>query len=159
MEDMLWRLAADLVAAAHFAYIIFVAVGSLLAWRRPLLLWLHVPSLVWAVGIVTIGWDCPLTGLERSFRDLAGNGGSEDGFVDRYLENVIFPGELTPVLRAIAAAAIVIGYVGVARTARRARRVTDGGALAPETKGGRPWRQRRRSRMTLSSTSYGPTQD
>ncbi len=43
---MLYRLVADFVVVVHVAFIVFVAVGGLLAWRRPRLLWLHVPSVI-----------------------------------------------------------------------------------------------------------------
>ena len=38
---MLYRLVADGVVVAHFAFIVFVAVGGLMAWRWPRLLWLQ----------------------------------------------------------------------------------------------------------------------
>lgn len=51
----------------HFAFIVFVAVGGLMAWRWPRLLWLHVPAVACGLGIVTLGYDCPLTPLEKHF--------------------------------------------------------------------------------------------
>ncbi len=117
---MLYRLLADLVVVVHLAFIVFVAVGGLLAWRRPWLVWLHVPSVVWAVAIVTIGFPCPLTPLEKSLRRLAGEEGYTGGFVDRYVEGVVYPESLTPVLRLLAAVAITVGYAGLHLTRRRA---------------------------------------
>jgi hypothetical protein len=84
-------------------------------------IWLHVPSVVWAVGIITIGFPCPLTPLEKYFRRRGGEGPYEGGFVDRYVEGVVYPEALTGLLRAIAAVAIVVGYAGVARKVGRRR--------------------------------------
>lgn len=117
---MTYRLLADAVVVVHLAFVAFVAVGSLLALRRPRLVALHLPAVLYAAAIVTVGFDCPLTDLELALRDRAGQAGYEGGFVDRYLEDVLYPGDLTPVLRAAAASAIVAGYAGL--VARRRRR-------------------------------------
>ena len=121
---MLYRLTADLVVVVHLGFILFVAVGALLAWRWPWLVLLHAPSLVWAVASVTIGVPCPLTPLEKSLRRLAGEEGYAGGFVDRYVEGVVYPESLTPVLRAMVAAAVVAGYAGLYRKRLAASRVS-----------------------------------
>ena len=115
---MLYRSMADLVVVVHLAFIVFVAVGGLLAWRWPWLLWLHAPSLMWAVASVTVGLPCPLTPLEKSLRRLAGEEGYAGGFVDRYVEGVVYPESLTPLLRAMVAVAVVVGYAGLYRRRR-----------------------------------------
>ena len=116
---MAYRLLADLVVVVHLAFIVFVAVGALLAWRRPWLVWLHAPGVAWALAGITVGVPCPLTPLEKSLRRLAGQEGYAGGFVDHYVEGVVYPGSLTPVLRAAAAVAIVAGYAGLYRRAMR----------------------------------------
>ncbi len=118
---MVYRLLADLVVIVHFAFIVFIAVGGLLVWRWPRLVCLHAPALVWGVAIITIGFTCPLTPLEKHFQRLAGERGYAGGFVDHYIENVIYPQRLTPLLRTLAAAAIVVGYAGLLNRRRRAR--------------------------------------
>lgn len=58
---------------------------------------------------------------------LAGQDGYAGGFVDRYLENVVYPGDATPVLQAVGALAVVVGYVGLAvRTCHDGRRPSPG---------------------------------
>ncbi len=116
---MLYRILADGVMIVHFAFILFVAVGSVLAWRWPALVWVHLPALAWGVGTVTIGFACPLTPLEKGLRRLAGDGGYQGGFVDHYIEGVIYPDEYSFVLHALAALVTVVGYLRVLR--RRAR--------------------------------------
>jgi hypothetical protein len=106
---------ADAVVVVHLAFIVFVAAGGLLAWRWPWVVGLHVPSLVWAVAIVTIGFTCPLTPLEKALRARAGEQGYRGGFVDRYVEGVIYPEPLAPLLRTLVAVLVVVGYAGLLR--------------------------------------------
>jgi Protein of Unknown function (DUF2784) len=117
---------ADAVVVVHFGFILFVAVGGLLAWRWPRMMWLHVPVVAWGIGIVVVGFECPLTPLEKHFRRLGAEEGYEGGFVDRYVEDVIYPDTYTPLLRALAAVAIIAGWAGVvAQRRRRGRRVPE----------------------------------
>jgi hypothetical protein len=120
-----YRLLADAVVVVHFAFVVFVAVGGLLAWRWPRVLWLHVPAVVWGLGIVTVGYDCPLTPLERYLRRLGGEDASERGFIDRYVEGVVYPEEYTGLLRAVAAVLIVVGWTGAAVGIRRRARPSE----------------------------------
>lgn len=45
----------------HFAFIAYVLAGGFLAlrWRRTM--WLHVPAVIWGIGIAAKRVDCPLT--------------------------------------------------------------------------------------------------
>jgi hypothetical protein len=75
---------------------------------------------------VALGFECPLTPLEKHFRRLGAEEGYEGGFVDRYVEDVIYPDRYTPLLRALAAVAIVAGWAGVVAHRRgRGRRVPE----------------------------------
>lgn len=119
---MVFDAFAGVVLVVHLAFILFVAAGALLAWRWPWLVWLHVPAVAWGVGIIVIGYECPLTPLEKWLRKRGGGEGYQGGFVDRYIENVIYPEEYTPPLRALAAVMIVTGYLGLVRSKRTRRR-------------------------------------
>ena len=119
------RALADTVVVVHLGFILFVAAGALLAWRWPRLVWLHLPALAWSVATLTVGLACPLTALEKALRGLAGDGAYGGGFVDRYVEDVVYPDEYTGLLRAVAAVLVVAGYAGLARR-RRADRQTGG---------------------------------
>ena len=125
---MVFDVLAGVVMVVHLAFVVFVALGALLAWRWPRLVWLHVPAVAWGVGIIAIGYECPLTPLEKWLRRRAGGDGYEGGFVDRYIENVVYPEEFTPLLRALAAVMIVTGYVGLFRrhAPRRRRSIQPG---------------------------------
>ncbi len=118
---MLYRWLASGVVLVHLAFLVFVAVGGLLAWRWRSLVWAHVPALVWSLLSITIGLECPLTRLENHLRRVAGGHGYEGGFIDHYVEGVIYPRRFTPALWAIIAVAVVLGYAGrVTRTSDKA---------------------------------------
>ena len=119
---MLYRMLADLVVVTHVAFIAFVAVGSLLVSKWPRLLWPHLAVVVWAVAIVTVGFTCPLTPLEKHFREQAGHSSYDGGFVDHYLDGVIYPGRFTAVARLLVAVLIVIGYAVLLRRRRHGQR-------------------------------------
>ena len=117
---MVFRIAADAVVVVHAGFIVFVAVGGLLAWRWPRLLWLHVPSVGWGLAIVSVGFVCPLTPLERHLRRLGDEQGYDGGFVDRYIEDVIYPGRFTWLARTLVAVLVLVGWTGwVVRRRRR----------------------------------------
>lgn len=130
---MVFRLLADLVVAAHFLFIIFIAVGALLAWRWPRLCWLHLPAFIYGAVIITVGFTCPLTPLEKHLRRLGGQQEYAGGFVDHYLTGVIYPEKLTWLAQALVATAVVVGYAGLARTRirRRTSAKADGTAAHP----------------------------
>jgi hypothetical protein len=126
----MWRLLAEAVLVVHVAFVVFIPLGALLAWRWPKVLWVHVPALVWSVAIITIGFTCPLTPLEQSLRRRAGVDVFEGGWIDHYLEGVVYPERFTNALRAIVAVAVVIGYAGAWRRWRRGRSGIDQAAAS-----------------------------
>lgn len=76
----------------HFAFIAYVLAGGFLAlrWRRTM--WLHVPAVIWGIGIAAKRVDCPLTWVERWARTKAAMTPlSPDGFVAHYITGVIYP--------------------------------------------------------------------
>ena len=76
--------AAWAMAALHLALIAFMLTGSLLALRRPRLLWLHAPVALAVLAVNVAGDPCPLTVWELQLRAAAGVPGYPDGFIDRY---------------------------------------------------------------------------
>ena len=92
---MLYSLLADLVVAVHLAFVGFVVLGGLAVWRWPRLVWLHLPAVVWGVGIELSGAICPLTPWENWLRHQAGDGGYQGDFVERYLLPLLYPVGLT----------------------------------------------------------------
>ena len=105
---MALRFLADVVMVAHFGYLVYLVVGGFLAWRWPWAIYPHLVAVGWALGIVFIGFPCPLTSMEHSLRHEMG----EFGFIDRYLEGIVYPEEFTTVLRLAVAILVAVAYWG-----------------------------------------------
>ena len=82
---------ADLVVAAHFAFVLFVVLGGLLALRWPRVIWLHIPAVIWGVLIEFTGGICPLTPLEHRLRERYGESGYQGDFIAHYVLPVLYP--------------------------------------------------------------------
>jgi hypothetical protein len=122
---MLSRVAADLLVALHFAFIVFVLAGGYLAWRWRWVIWLHLPAAAWGALIEFAGWICPLTPWEVALRQQAGEAGYAGGFIEHYLIPVVYPAGLTPAIQTILGCAVIavnaVAYAGLVRRARRER--------------------------------------
>ncbi|MDF2773431.1 MAG: hypothetical protein K0S86_2928 [Geminicoccaceae bacterium] len=92
---MLYRALADLVLVVHFAFVLFVVFGGLLALRWPRLAWVHIPVALYGALIEFVGFICPLTPLEIWLRRLGGEAGYEGGFIERYITAALYPTGLT----------------------------------------------------------------
>jgi hypothetical protein len=92
---LIYRALADLVLVVHLAFVVFVVLGGLLVLRWPRLAWLHVPAAIWGVLIEYTGWICPLTPLENSFRTQGGEAGYSGGFIQHYIQPLLYPAGLT----------------------------------------------------------------
>lgn len=109
---------ADVVVVIHFAFVVFVVIGGLLALRWPRALWLHVPSVIYSIWIITFSINCPLTSIERDLRDRAGEGRYQESFIERYVEGVLYPGDMLRQAQAVAAVIVVGSYVALRVRAR-----------------------------------------
>ena len=109
----MYRALADATMLVHFAFIAFVVLGGLLALRWPRIMWVHLPAAAWGVIIELQGWICPLTPLENHFRRRGGEGGYSGGFIERYLEPVIYPPGLSAPTQLVLAAFVVLVNAGV----------------------------------------------
>ena len=110
---MLDRLAADAVVALHLAFVVFAALGGMLAWRRLRYAWIHLPALAWAGFVEFSGAICPLTPLENRLRVRAGDAGYPGSFVEHYLMPVLYPAGLTPDAQKWIGAALVALNVAI----------------------------------------------
>ena len=102
---------AGMVVAAHFAYLVVLVFGGLAAFRWRRLLGLHVAAVAWALGAVTLRYDCPLTSLEEWLRRRAGQSPAPEGFLRHYVRGVLFPERLTPEVVVAAGVLVVMGWV------------------------------------------------
>lgn len=103
-----YRLLADLTVAVHFAFLLFVVAGGLLARRYRWLVVPHLLAAAWGVYVeITPGLVCPLTPLENAFALRAGEAGYSGSFLEHYLVPVIYPEGLTRNLQ-LALAGLVV---------------------------------------------------
>ena len=83
---------ADLVMVLHFAFILLVVFGGLLALRWQGFTLLHLPAVLWALFLeLKPGTLCPLTPLEQTLRLQAGGPTYRGGFIEHYLGSIIYP--------------------------------------------------------------------
>jgi len=113
-------LLANAVAVLHAAVVLFMLTGSLLALRRPWVLWLHVPVSLAILGLYLTGSDCPLTDWELALREQAGEPGYRGGFLGHYVtEPLGFPIEATSTQVVLLVVAILPNLVGYGLLLRR----------------------------------------
>ena len=104
----MYHAAAILVLSIHLVFIFWVIFGALLTRRRPVLRWLHIGSLGWALLIEIIGWTCPLTIAENWLEVHAGRTPYTGGFMLHYLDALVYPNVPPLLLTAVAVVVIVI---------------------------------------------------
>ena len=108
--DALSAFLARAVMVVHFGFLLFVPLGGFLTWRWRRALYPHLFALAWSVGIVSFRYDCPLTPLEQ-YLLRAGTGQSySGGFIDHYVEGVIYPVSWAPAVSALLAATVAASY-------------------------------------------------
>ncbi len=88
---MIYSLLADLLLLLHFAFIIFVVIGGLLVFKWRWFAWLHIPAATWGALLEFNSWLCPLTPWEVQLRRLSGEQGYDTGFIEHYLQPLIYP--------------------------------------------------------------------
>jgi hypothetical protein len=100
---LIYRGLGDLVLVVHLAFVLFVVLGGLLVLRWPKLAWLHVPAAIWG-----------------------GEAGYSGGFIQHYIQPVLYPAGLTRstqiVLGSIALILNIAAYGIVIARMRRGQR-------------------------------------
>jgi hypothetical protein len=119
-----YQLLTKLIIGLHFLFLLYVVFGGFLAWRWPRMIWPHLAAAVWGAGIVVGVLECPLTAAENWTRTQAGDEVPAAGFIDRFVEGVIYPQEYTGRLQALAAAVILASWLGVHASNRRRKALT-----------------------------------
>jgi hypothetical protein len=74
--------------------------------------------------IVAESLDCPLTYVEDRLRRRAGQPGLPRGFIDTYIEGVLYPARYAEQAQLLAAALIVLSWLGVYLIRRRRSRLS-----------------------------------
>ena len=80
--------------------------------RRPLLRWLHLASLVWAIAVEILPWACPLTAVENWLQVHAGGATYEGGFLFHYLDVLVYP-DVPPGLLTACGVAVCLFNLGI----------------------------------------------
>ncbi len=120
---MIYRALADLVLVVHLTFVLFVVLGGLLVLRWPAAAWLHVPAAVWGVLIEYTGWICPLTPLENSLRMRGGEAGYSGGFIEHYIQPLLYPAGLTRSTQVVLGSLVlVLNLVAYGKAVSRMRR-------------------------------------
>jgi Protein of Unknown function (DUF2784) len=92
-------------------------------WRWPLIIWAHIPAVIYAAPVEFAGFTCPLTLLENDLRQRAGDAGYRDGFIAHYLVKVIYPPGLTHGMQVgLGVLLLLVAIIGYWSFLRRQRR-------------------------------------
>jgi uncharacterized protein DUF2784 len=105
---VIYRILADLVLVLHLGFVVFVVLGGLLVLRWPAIMALHLPAAVWGVVIEFTGWLCPLTPLENWLRVRGGELGYSGGFIEHYIQPVLYPSGLTRGIQIVLGTLVVL---------------------------------------------------
>ena len=105
---MTYRALADLVLVVHFAFVLFVIFGGVLALRWPRVAWIHLPVALYGAAVEFVGFVCPLTPLEVGLRQRGGQAGYAGGFIHHYITSAIYPTGLTRQVQFILGAALIV---------------------------------------------------
>lgn len=110
---MMYRLIADAVMVVHFAFLAYLAVGGFIAWRWRRTIYAHLAVVCWGLISIVTGVECPLTVAENWARHHAGLAGlPPGGFIDHYIEGVVYPEQYTNLVRLGVAVLVLFSYVG-----------------------------------------------
>jgi hypothetical protein len=112
----------SVILVVHFGYLAFVVVGGFLAWRWPRVFWVHLAAAAWGLAVVGIPLTCPLTTAEYWARRQAGQKTHTAGFIDRYIEGVLYPQRFTLLLQVLVGVTVVGSWVGAYLYRRHLRR-------------------------------------
>ena len=90
MSGLIYNIAADIVVAIHFGWILFLIGGAFIGRRVRWVMWTHLAALGYSVLLQSFSWICPLTYLEVWLRN-RGEGETYAGsFIGHYLERLVY---------------------------------------------------------------------
>lgn len=111
-----------LVMAVHFLLLLFLVVGGFLAWRWHGVLYPHVAMAAWGFFVTAFPISCPLTAVENALRARAGAPVLTTGFVDTYIDGVLYPESVTGVVQLLVALLVAGSWAGYFLRVRGERR-------------------------------------
>ncbi|MDG4785722.1 DUF2784 domain-containing protein [Micromonospora sp. WMMD1102] len=128
---MSYRLLVTLALTLHFGFLAYLVLGGFIAWRWPRTIWPHLATAGWAVLVVAARLACPLTHLEHWARRRAGESGVGQGFIDRYIEGVVYPERYAGLAQTLVAVLILVSWLGLAHRLGLFRRLRPAHRLDP----------------------------
>jgi hypothetical protein len=119
-----YRLLTTVILVVHFGFLAYLLLGGFVAWRWRRTIWVHLVAAAWGVTVVVGKLVCPLTYAEHWSRRRAGEVGpaTTQGFIDRYVEGVLFPERLTALAQALLAITVIVSWTGFVLRGRRVPR-------------------------------------
>ncbi len=102
-----YRALVTAIVAGHFAFLAYVVFGGLLVVRWPWTFWPHLLAAAWGLLVVAFPLTCPLTSAEDWARRRAGEPGLARGFIDRYIEGVLYPARYTTLVQVFVAVGVL----------------------------------------------------
>lgn len=109
----MYAVLAGITASLHVAGLVYMLLGGFLGWRWPRAVMIHIPFALWGLLVVTgLNPTHPLTWLEDRFREAQGLGPMRGGFNEHYIYGTFIPHSQLPVAAVLAAALIVVSYLG-----------------------------------------------
>ena len=128
----MYEVLASTVLVLHFCFLAYVVLGGFLAWRWPRALWPHLAAAAWGLAVVGIPLTCPLTLVEHWARRKAGETGVGRGFIDQYIEGVLYPERYTLLLQVLVGVTVAVSYAGMYLRRRKRRNTTRNTAQGSE---------------------------
>ncbi|HLL66992.1 MAG TPA: DUF2784 domain-containing protein [Micromonosporaceae bacterium] len=110
---------ASALLGLHFVFLAYVVAGGFLTWRWPRAIVPHVAAAAWGLLVAAQLVNCPLTAAEDWARRRGGESALALGFIDRYIEGVMYPERFTPLLRVLVAFVIAASWLVAALRWRR----------------------------------------
>jgi Protein of Unknown function (DUF2784) len=104
-------VAADFILVIHFLFVVFTLFGGFLVLIENLVLFIHLPCVLWSSIVNLANWTCPLTPLEKNLRTQAGQQAFSGTWTQNYVEPLVRPLGMPRRLELIAGVSVIVWNV------------------------------------------------
>lgn len=115
----MYRALVTVILAVHFGFVGYVVAGGFLGWRWRAAIWPHLAAVGWGALGLAVSLECPLTAAEQWARRRAGQPTTDVGFIDRYIDGVIYPQRYAWVAQVLVGLLVAVSWAGTFVIARR----------------------------------------
>ncbi|MET1074770.1 MAG: DUF2784 domain-containing protein [Umezawaea sp.] len=109
---MVSQALAELIMIVHFAVLVFLIVGGFLAWHWRGVIYPHLAMATWGILVIAFPLNCPLTAAENFFHARAGQPELADGFIDHYIDGVLYPQSAAGAVQLLVAVVVLGSWTG-----------------------------------------------